>query len=261
MKPDRPRVFSGLGIESRPLDVPPTARARPYPELCRAGVVRAAVNVMLADMLAGFVSEAQVEHDWIFTTDLSVRVDLRPAPAHIDGVGRPVRIGRNIVVAEVELTADDGPYGYGIGSFIRVPRRHGDPEKPKLNEVGPATDTVRFDRPLAEEVGIEVTDPSCGAVAVPITDELRNPAGAMQGAIVGLTGEVAAETLADHVLGGTHVVTGLDIRYLNMGRVGPVRTHAAFVGDPAGGMIRVDLHDTGMDDRRMTSVIAHVSPT
>ena len=53
-----------------------------------------------------------------------------------------------------------------------------------------------LDRPLREEAGIVVLDPSAGALEMQVTPEFRNPAGTLQGAMVALFAEAAAEELA-----------------------------------------------------------------
>ena len=110
----------------------------------------------------------------------------------------------------------------------------------------------------AEEVGFEVLDPAQGAIAVKMRDALRNPVGAMQGAIVSLVAELAAETLAEHTRAVPQIVTGLDIRYLAMGRHGPITSRAGWVGYEGSGTIEIELRDRGNEDRIVTQVLAQV---
>jgi hypothetical protein len=56
------------------------------------------------------------------------------------------------------------------------------------------------------------------------------------------------------------VVTDIDVRYLAMGRVGPVHSRAAFVGPPELGSVRVELRDRGNGDRLMSAILARVTP-
>jgi acyl-coenzyme A thioesterase PaaI-like protein len=237
-------------------------RIDPYPELLRHGVVRIAVWTLMADMLGGWVADCHADHDWVFTTDLSIRFPVRPTPASVVATARPLRIGRNTVVADVEMRDETGAVaGYSQVGFIRMPRRHGDDPKPDFaNAAASWVTRPRITDHLDTEAGIQVVDASRGIVEVELRDTLRNPAGAMQGAMVALVGEVAAEELASFHLGGPHVVTDLDVRYLAMGRVGPVRADAHFVGPPESGTIRIELRDLGNEGRLMTALLARVAP-
>ena len=59
--------------------------------------------------------------------------------------------------------------------------------------------------------------------------------------------------------GGTlPCVTDLDVRYLAMGRTGPIWTRAAWVGG-ARDTIRVELRDRGSSDRLVTAVLAKIA--
>jgi len=113
---------------------------------------------------------------------------------------------------------------------------------------------------LAEAAGARTIDASIGHVEVDLDDALKNPAGAMQGAMVGLVGELSAEALAEHHTGRPHVVTDIDVRYLSMGRIGPVHARAEFVGPAAHGTVRVELRDRGNDDRVTAAILARVVP-
>lgn len=249
-----------LGVRADPLAEEPNGWLQPYPNICNHGVLHASAHVMFVDMLAGFIAERFSDSDWVFTTDLSSWAPPRLAPPRIEGHSSLLRRGRNLVTAEVFLYEPDGTaFGYGQSSFIRVPRRHGDPPKPHLHESRMGMDRPGLDRPLYEAVGIEIDDPAAGRVVVGLRDDLRNPAGAMQGAMVAAVGEAAAQTLAEHTRRGPHVVADLDVRYLAMGRVGPIASTATFVGDPAAGSVRIELRDTGAGDRVMAAMLARVA--
>jgi len=86
-------------------------------------------------------------------------------------------------------------------------------------------------------------------------DELRNPAGAMQGAMIALVGEAAAEAVLTHHGVVRPVVTDIDIRYLAMGRIGPIHSHARLLGDLPTDAIAVELYDRGRDDRIISTIL------
>lgn len=251
-------LFTRLGMEHTGDPAAPL-RLRPHPALCHRGVVRPSVIALAVDMMAGYYAQVGAGTDWIFTTDLSLRAPARSIPECALVSGSLLRAGRSSVTSDVRLEVDGALYAYGQAGFIRVARRHGDPAQPDIH-ASPMRGAPRpLARPLHEEVGIAVTDAAGGRAEVELRDALRNPAGVMQGAIVALLAEVAAEALADASLGVPQVVTDLDIRYLAMARTGPMRAHASWVGPPGEGAISVLLRDAGNGDRITTSVLARTA--
>ena len=61
-------------------------------------------------------------------------------------------------------------------------------------------------------------------------------------------------------LGAPQIVTDLDLRYLAMGRVGPMEAEARWIGEPGGGSISVTLRDRGNEDRVTTAALARTAP-
>jgi acyl-coenzyme A thioesterase PaaI-like protein len=115
-------------------------------------------------------------------------------------------------------------------------------------------------RPLADEVGIEVVDAARGEVELVLRPQVLNREATLQGALVALLVERAAEVIAEHRRGSPQRVCELDLRYLTTARVGPVRSRSAFVGDPDGGMLRIELRDAGRDDRPTAAALLRVVP-
>jgi acyl-coenzyme A thioesterase PaaI-like protein len=251
-----------IGATGYPGSDPVRVTFDPYPEVCHRGVVHAAALVLVVDMAAGWVADREAGDDWVFTSDLSLRAPNLRIPARIESSARALRRGRGTITAEVELCDEHGElYAYAQAEFTRMAPLPGGPVKPSMDDADFRTrKRSLLDRPLVEITGVEVVDPAAGVVSVELRDDLRNPAGAMQGAMVGLTAQVAAEALAGDRLGVPHVVTDMDIRYLAMGKVGPIRTTASFVGPPDRGTMRVDLFDTGNADRLITAVLVRVVP-
>jgi acyl-coenzyme A thioesterase PaaI-like protein len=108
-------------------------------------------------------------------------------------------------------------------------------------------------RPLREEAGIAVLDPMSGAVQMEVTPELRNPAGTLQGAMVALVAEAAAEELASTRFDIAAVVIDLDLRYLAQMGAGPVETRCCLLGNGPDAPIRVELFDRSSD--RLTTLV------
>ena len=108
-------------------------------------------------------------------------------------------------------------------------------------------DPTTLARPLREEAGVEVIDAAAGIVQVEVTPDLRNPAGTLQGAMVALLAESAAEDLMATRFGSPFVVTGLDLRYLRKAQVGPVRTRSRLLGTGPDAPVQIELIDTSID--------------
>lgn len=222
----------------------------PTPEVLHRGVVRASVMAYLVDVVSGVTLDGDVD-DWTFTTDMSVRMRAVPAPAQLTATNTILRRGRRSATCLVEVVDDGGTtVATGAIGFAHVPRRDDDPPKPKVRpEDAPELfrDRGGLGAPLREEAGVEVLDAAAGLVQIAITPEVCNPAGTLQGAMVALVAEVAAEELLGAHVGAPVVVTELDIRYLAQTTVGPVRTRCRLLGGGAEASVEVQLVDTSTD--------------
>jgi acyl-coenzyme A thioesterase PaaI-like protein len=256
-----PAFFTRYGL-SRTGDPDAPLLLEPYPEICHRGVVRTAVIASAVDIAGSLFAREIAGGDATFTSDLSVRAPARFVPERVVARASLLRAGRNLITTAVVLEAGGAPWAYGQTSFTRVARRGGASDAPPSYAMPRVIERVPLERPLVEEVGIEVVDAARGHLEVELRDALRNPEGVMQGALVALLTEVAAETLADYCLGSPQVVSELDVRYLAMGRVGPIVSEAQWIGEPADGMLRVELRDRGHGDRITTAALlrVHASP-
>ncbi len=241
---------SRLGVTARLEDGRLVLGLEPQPETLHHGVVRASVISYLVDVVAGVPLDNDPDF-WTLTTDMTVRARPLPAPGQISTVGSVLRRGKRSATCLVELTSDGGePYATGAIGFARIPRKEGDPPKPRvaLEEFpdilrGPGTLT----RPLRQEAGIEVVDAAGGTVQVELTSDLLNPAGTLQGAMVALVAEAAAEDLLEARSGSPVVVTDLDLRYLQKTHLGPVRTRSRLLGTGPLDPVQVELVDLSTD--------------
>jgi acyl-coenzyme A thioesterase PaaI-like protein len=111
---------------------------------------------------------------------------------------------------------------------------------------------------LREEAGIVVIDPAEGVLEVDVTPELRNPAGTLQGAMVALLAESAAEDLVAARFQVPVVVTDLDLRYLRQAQTGPVRTRSRLLGPGPDAPVQIELIDTSTN-QITTLVFARVA--
>lgn len=226
------------------------------PELLVHGVLRASVLAYVVDAAAG-ISVDESPDVWTLTTDLSLRLRPVRAPEWVDATCAIVRRGRRSVTSTFAVR---DPHGDTVASgaigFASVPRRDGDPPKP---HVTPDVAAVLFQghsrltEPLREAAGIEVLDAAAGEVELKVTPELRNPAGTLQGAMVALLAEVAAEELAGSRTDAPVVVTELDLRYLAQAPEGPVRTRSRLLGSAPDDPMEIELIDTSND--RLTTLV------
>ena len=148
--------------------------------------------------------------------------------------------------------------GHGVLGFSRVERKPTDPPKVHVDaaQISEHWDAITpIDAPLAEAAGIRVVDAAAGTVEVDADPMLNNMAGVMQGAMVALVAEVAAEEAASVRLGAPALVTELDIRYLQQVRSGHVRTESEWLGDRPDSPIRVALLDADTE-QILTHVVA-----
>lgn len=256
-----PPFFMRYGI-SRSRESGSPLVIEPYPEVCHRGVVRPTVLAAAVDLVGSFFAREVAGSDALLTTDLSVRAPARPAPGRMTTQGRSLRVGRSVITSEAVLQVAGAPAAYGQTSFRRVPRPASAPAPP-----GPSTlavpeefSCVPLDRPLLEEVGVEVRDAERGHVEVAMRDALLNGEGGMQGALVALLVEAAALALADAACPVPQVVTELDLRYLAAGRAGPIVSEAHWVAGPESEVMRVALRDVGNEGRLTTAALARVAP-
>jgi acyl-coenzyme A thioesterase PaaI-like protein len=240
-----------LGLAARFEDGDLVLELRPQEEAQHHGMIRASVLAFVIDVAAGIPLDQDPDM-WTLTSDMTVRMRPLPAPERIDATNTILRQGRRSATSLVELRTDEGaPIATGAIGFVKTPRKATDPPKPNvsLGHVplifrGSAT----LDQPLREEAGIEVIDAAEGIVQVEVTPELRNPAGTLQGAMVALLAEAAAEDLVETRFGSSFVVTDLDLRYLRKAQVGPVRTRSRLLGTGPEAPIQIELIDTSTDE-------------
>src|SRR3954452_9518683 len=92
-------------------------------ELLHHGVVRLSVLTFLVDVSAGVTLDTDPDA-WSFTTDLSLRMQARPAPARVTATSTILRSGRRPAHGAVEVA--DGQQrlvAAGAIGFAKVPRK------------------------------------------------------------------------------------------------------------------------------------------
>jgi uncharacterized protein (TIGR00369 family) len=109
--------------------------------------------------------------------------------------------------------------------------------------------------PFHERVAYTHLEPGVGEV--PLRADLTNATGTIQGGVLALLGEMAAQTIASSMAGRTFVVDDLDVRYLRAARVGPARSEARLLQlDDQRATVAVEIRDIGMDGRLVAFVTA-----
>jgi acyl-coenzyme A thioesterase PaaI-like protein len=215
--------------------------------------LRAGIVATLVDVAAGALSVRTAAPEWAVTADLSLRLfphRFEPASPVLHATGSVVRAGRRAVVLEIDLL----PVAHATMSFTVLTRS-------AVNHVTIAElDDVALRRfawpddveaiPYLDLVGLTVDDDGAG-VTLPLGDDVRNSFGALQGGMVATLADAAA------ALAGDGRTVTLDAYYLALGRVGPFRAAGTRLGD---GTVRVEVRDTGADDRLMTVALAGVEP-
>jgi uncharacterized protein (TIGR00369 family) len=119
---------------------------------------------------------------------------------------------------------------------------------------------ARLSQPLHERIGAVVLRP--GVAELALRDDILNDHhhGTVQGGLLAALAEICATSLWGHgeAVGEAHLVTDLDIRYLNRVKVGPVRASAQIVVDGwRGTVVDVTLVDAGSGMRP----VAHATTT
>jgi acyl-coenzyme A thioesterase PaaI-like protein len=224
------------------------------------GVTHAGAIATLVDALGGGLAAIAALPDWMATADLTLHVLARRDVHGIEAQARVARAGRTTIVVEVDLRADDEPFGLATMTFAVLPRRAGNPVLAAPGDVTRMT-MARPDSglraPLEASAGIDVHDAAAGIVHLPIGDYVRNSLGAVQGGMMATLAATAAERCLTEASGGPQSVVDLQVTFLSLARTGPVVTRTTVLAStPTEGTAHVELVDHGADDRVTTVVRA-----
>jgi len=228
-----------------------------------SGRPRVGVAAVIADMIAGQTAIREVSPSWIATSNLALQVGELPSEGSLVGHPKVLRKGATTIVIEVRLDHHDAhgaasgrPVGLATLGFAILPRRNAlQAELHRSRASG--EDTVYapvgtgFARPLLESIGVRFDAADCAEVD--LDPYLQNTLGALQGGVVAILVEAAAERLAASRIGGLVRVRGIELQYLKLGRKGPIRARARELAPTASGMIvRVELDDRGDGEALLT---------
>jgi acyl-coenzyme A thioesterase PaaI-like protein len=208
--------------------------------------VRASVLATMADVWTGALAGMACEPKLALTLDLTARVVGDVSGDRLDIVGRVLKQGRTTIVTQTDFLHEvtGVVVALSYATFVASPRPQ--------DLIGPMverrTAANALTGPIAEELGVTVLAP--GVVSLERGPYVNQPSGTLQGGVVAVLAEVAAETLS----GGR--VTELEVRYLSAIRVGPARTSAVALDDHT---VRVEIRDPGNEDRLATVVMTRLA--
>ena len=104
------------------------------------------------------------------------------------------------------------------------------------------------DASLWEALQLEVVDAAAGVVQIPMTDYVRNSFGTINGGVMIMAAEAAAELAAQEALGAPVAAMSLNYRFLDQTRIGPAQTQTTLMGHGDHGAVAVvRLIDTQRD--------------
>jgi acyl-coenzyme A thioesterase PaaI-like protein len=211
-----------------------------------SGPPRPSVLATIADCMAGIPACWVTSPNLAVTLDIAVWIAAERCGDDLSMTGRIVKRGLSTVAGEIRFSDATTAELVAISYLTFMPSPRPQDQAP------PHTTTMRTDgsMPVAfpEHVGVRIL--SAGVAEVDLVRFTTQAAGTLQGGIVALVAEVAAESLT-----GTPVLD-LDVRYLNAVRVGPGRATAARVGRD---LVRVEVRDGGSDDRLAALVMTRTA--
>jgi acyl-coenzyme A thioesterase PaaI-like protein len=226
----------------------------------RSGAASLGLLLTLIDTGGALVALPAAAPDWIATVDLSYHAQAPVTDGPAIAEARIVRVGKNVIVVGVEVSDGHGAgqpdgsrvCGSGLMSFARIPghatradRRPGERLGTRMSPAGP---DHGLRAPLLDSVGLRVVDAAGGVVEVDKSEYVSNSFGTVNGGVLGMAVQAAAETALD-AAGHAFDATDAQIHYLAQTQTGPVRTSARVLrvgGDHA--VCGVRAVDAGNDD-------------
>ncbi len=227
------------------------------------------VSVLLtyADVLIGVSASTRTAPRISITSSLSVHLAGPVASGtEIEMRCHITRAGRTVTVGETTVYGSGGAVAAAaVGTFQASPRPQ-DVVPDAFGRLDGSGHVVSDHPTLADHVGLEVVRPGLARIA--LRPDLVNGTESLQGGLVALLGEVAAQSAAAAAMGPTGgsgdartgplaVVDSLEVHYLAAARVGPFLAQADAVGPH---LWRVVITDPGMDDRVASLIVARTRP-
>ena len=232
------------------------------PEICLpSGRPRVGALAAIIDLAGAATAIASVTPDWIATADLSFNSGEPVIEGPIVVQAHLVRAGSNVIVVRVEVGDGRGredadtasPAGRGLMTFARIPGsasaasgRFIPASSPRQSMALPHSG---FRLPLHAQLGIRVVDARHGVIEVDRTDYSRNSFGSLNGGVIAIAAEAAAEAFVG-ANGQPLTAVDISVNYLSQTRSGPCRTMATLVRrDAHHAVVDVQLVDAGHGDQ------------
>lgn len=200
------------------------------------GQVRVAALATLADVMAGTLSSRIVQPRLSLTLDLGTDVVGDSSGDRLTMAASVLKAGRGTVVTEVEFHRPDSGALVALSQLTFVPSPR--PVDVLPSGFQPGSSAGRFTEPWERRTGVRQL--AAGSVEVDCSRYVTQLSGTLQGGMVALIAELAAESLVGAP------VTGSQLRYLASVRRGPARATARLLGPDT---VRVEVRDTGNDGR------------
>lgn len=263
-------VLRDLDITTEYVAAKRSLSAAPVGDAVRDSAGRASLGFLaaLTDVNSAMVALVSGQPDWTATISLSLHLTGVVPGAAVVTDSRLVRAGSNIVVVHTSvwdaagdadevfghLAADDEPalpcVATGLLTFARIPRHASraastfDPGSMVGQRRRMTGDEPTPSGSLTDWIGLRVIDPVRGIVELDRADYVRNSFGTINGGVVGMIVQPAAELAVPG-----YAATDLEIQYLAQAKVGPARTLATVVRrTDHGAACDVRLVDAGNDD-------------
>jgi uncharacterized protein (TIGR00369 family) len=247
-----------LEVPATPMDTHVVGEVRALDHLRgEAGAIRAGALLTMADTAGGMCAGLAVLPGWVVSTSLMLRTVPGPHRGPLGLDATVLRRGKKAIVTQVEIR-DLGDAGALIGDGVLTSAvlepEGGPPDFPRPMTLDPPEDPDPVP-PLLEFFA--VAPHGDAAVALPITDRVKNPWGILHG---GATA-VLVDAAGVHAVGPGAVTADVALHYLRPGRVGPAVARASVLGERADGhVVRVEVVDAGADDRVMAVAVSTVRP-
>jgi len=230
----------------------------------RAGSVGAATLGVTIDVLGGNLALRAVQPDRCVTSTLDLHL-LRPLTRDFEVTGSPLRVGSTQVVLDAEVGDGEpaaGPCAVASLTFTRISRGIAPPfiESDGQERFTFADRSSELRAPFLQQIGCRVLDAQAGVVELAVEDYVRNSVGALQGGAVVALVDAAAESVASARMVEGAATQDLQLHFLELGRVGPIRTRARWLaGSPLDARLRIELVDTGQGDRLMSVAVVRLA--
>ena len=230
----------------------------PGTEFPHASVMLTFADIVLG-ILSGFASAPRIS----LTADLRAQIMYAPPFGPIEVEGRLLKTGRTTTVGETTFSVPgaDVPFAISFGTFIGSPRP-GDVRAVELTGYAEPRKALTLTQPFTDRLGIRIVEP--GVADADHRPDLLNTSDSIQGGVLALIAEVAAQSLATAEAGRTFVVDDLDIRYLRSARVGPARAQARLLHlTDTRANVAIEIRDLGGDNRIVSyasALCAAISP-